>query len=546
MIPWTEGNFLERLMPQLRRENGIQMVPCPDSEVLSAFMEDQVSPVVRDSIATHLTQCPKCHDIYERLEQFAKANVPAQNQEWINAEKRLDNWMGGFLHTQFEKTGSKLNVESSLVPRRKDIEKATLSLKLGWAMAMAAVLTFGVGGVVLTRRGPAGSTPVQIVKNQVPPPPRPVNSAPPVLENSAQTNDSANGGAKVSKSEQQRRSAISNARVLRKSPPEASAEAARPDAALPLPPSGAVTDGTSQVAQSHGPPPPLDSNHRSGSSIVGGGGISSASRGPAQVLPHKTNSVESSFPASTQAVSLQEQLAAQYKLAKIRSDTSGYSVVEEGTQLAIQKGGILAVPYSDSSDVKSKYQDGAIKGPGGLAEVGRKSIMGRFGKEQTTHLFAKGDKVYPTKIDVDVSKDNVTLGIVSCDTYNKADPPTYNKAEVVFEFPKGSLANATADSVQKVIAQVFTVSKDDSKDDKGDKKDNRSGQQQAAGQDQGRPQGGDQAAADTVSIEKGMSQDDVEAAMGKPDKKVTLGTKQIYYYKDRKVIFVNGKVSDVQ
>jgi hypothetical protein len=221
-------------------------------------------------------------------------------------------------------------------------------------------------------------------------------------------------------------------------------------------------------------------------------------------------------------------------------------VVEEGTQLAIQKGGILAVPYSDSSDVKSKYQDGAIKGPGGLAEVGRKSIMGRFGKEQTTHLFAKGDKVYPTKIDVDVSKDNVTLGIVSCDTYNKADPPTYNKAEVVFEFPKGSLANATADSVQKVIAQVFTVSKDDSKDDKGDKKDNRSGQQQAAGQDQGRPQGGDQAAADPVSIEEGMSQDNVEAAMGKPDKKVTLGTKQIYYYKDRKVIFVNGKVSDVQ
>ena len=251
--------------------------------------------------------------------------------------------------------------------------------------------------------------------------------------------------------------------------------------------------------------------------------------------------------ASAQAATLQDQLVAQYKLVKIGSDTGGYSVVEEGTVLAIQKGGILAVPYSDSSDFKSKYQDGAIKSPGGLSVVGRKSIMGRFGKEQTTHLFAKGDKVYPTKIDVNVSKDNVTLGIVACDTCNKTDPPTYNKAEVVFEFPKGSLASATADSVQKVIAQVFTVSKDDSKDEKGDKKgDDKGGQQQAAGQDQGQQQGGDQAAADPVSIEKGMSQDDVEAAMGKPDKKVTLGTKQIYYYKDRKVIFVNGKVSDVQ
>jgi len=260
--------------------------------------------------------------------------------------------------------------------------------------------------------------------------------------------------------------------------------------------------------------------------------------------------------ASAQAATLQDQLVAQYKLVKIGSDTGGYSVVEEGTVLAIQKGGILAVPYSDANDFKSKYQDGAIKSPGGLAVVGRKSIMGRFGKEQTTHLFAKGDKVYPTKIDVNVSKDNVTLGIVACDTCNKTDPPTYNKAEVVFEFPKGSLANATADSVQKIIAQVFTVSKDDSKDDKGDKKgDDKGGQQQAAGQDQGQQQGaqdqgqqqgGDQPAAEPVSIEKGMSVDDVEAAMGKPDKKATLGTKQIYYYKDMKVIFLNGKVSDVQ
>jgi len=162
--------------------------------------------------------------------------------------------------------------------------------------------------------------------------------------------------------------------------------------------------------------------------------------------------------ASGQAATLQDQLLKTYKLVKIGSDTSGYSVVEEGTLLAIQKGGILAVPYSDGSDFKTKYQDGTIKAPSGLALIGRKSIMGHFGKEQTTHLFAKGDKVYATKIDVNVKKDNVTVGIVACDKCNKTDPPTYNKAEVVFVFPKGSLANATAPSVQKVIAQVFTIS----------------------------------------------------------------------------------------
>jgi hypothetical protein len=227
---------------------------------------------------------------------------------------------------------------------------------------------------------------------------------------------------------------------------------------------------------------------------------------------------------------------------KIGSDTGGYSVVEEGTVLAIQKGGILAVPYEDKTVLATKYQDGQIHGPSGLKVLGRGSIMGRFGKEQTTHLFAKGDKVYPTKIDVNVSEDKVTLGVVACDACNKTDPPTYNKAELVFEFPKGSLANATADSVEKVIAQVFTVSKDDSKDEKGDDK----GGQQPAGQDQGQQQGGDQPAAGPPSIEKGMSVDDVEAAMGKPDKIITLGAKRIYYYKDMKVIFMDGKVSDVQ
>jgi hypothetical protein len=47
-------------------------------------------------------------------------------------------------------------------------------------------------------------------------------------------------------------------------------------------------------------------------------------------------------------------------------------------------------------------------------------------------------------------------------------------------------------------------------------------------------------------IEKGQTPDQVKAALGTPDKIVTLGAKQIYVYKDLKVTFLNGKVSDVQ
>jgi hypothetical protein len=257
----------------------------------------------------------------------------------------------------------------------------------------------------------------------------------------------------------------------------------------------------------------------------------------------------STFPFSTaraQApVSLQEQLGAQYKLVKMGSDTSGYSVVEKGTLLAIQKGGILAVPYGDQNILANKYEGGIIHAPSGLSLMGRKSIMGKFGKEQTTHLFAAGDKVYPMRIDVNVAKDTVTLGIVACDTCNKTDPPTYNKANVVFQFPKGSLANATAGGVEDTIGQVLSISNDDAQQS-GDQGGQQQGGQQQGGQDQGQQQQAEQPAAEPASIEKGMTPDQVEAAMGKPEKKVTLGSKQIYYYKDMKVIFLSGKVSDVQ
>jgi hypothetical protein len=176
--------------------------------------------------------------------------------------------------------------------------------------------------------------------------------------------------------------------------------------------------------------------------------------------------------------------------------------------------------------------------------------MGKFGKEQTTHLFAVGDKVYPMKIDVNVAKDMVTLEIVACDTCNKTDPTTYNKANVVFQFPHGSLASASAGQVEDTIGQVLTISSEDSQaaGDQGGQQ--QGGQQQGGqaqgGQDQGQQQPAEQPAAEPASIEKGMTPDQVEAAMGKPEKKVTLGSKVIYYYKDMKVIFLSGKVSDVQ
>src|SRR5208282_3505601 len=251
-------------------------------------------------------------------------------------------------------------------------------------------------------------------------------------------------------------------------------------------------------------------------------------------------------PAWAQAPTLQEELAAQYKLVKMGSDTGGYSVVEKGTLLAIQKGGILGVRYSDSSVLSTKYEGGVVHSPNALLSKGIGLGMKKFGKEQTTHLFAVGDKVYPSKIDVNVAKDTVTLEIVACDTCNKTDPPTYNKAQVAFQFPAGSLANASAGQVEDIIGQLLSISTDDAQQG-GD----QGGAQQGGNDQQGNNQGGGQAQQqapppEPQQIEKGQTPDQVKAALGQPDKIVNLGSKQIYVYKDLKVTFINGKVSDVQ
>ena len=240
------------------------------------------------------------------------------------------------------------------------------------------------------------------------------------------------------------------------------------------------------------------------------------------------------------AVSLADQLNAQYTMVKMGADSSGPAVVEPGTILIIQKGGILGVPYSDVSIVPTKYQDGKIQSPNSLMMKGIGHAFSKFGssKQQTTHLFQVGEKVYPSRIDVNQASDKITLGIVACDSCNNTNPPTFFKADLIFQFAKGYLATANPPQVMDVIAQVFTV------DDSGGQQD-----QGGAGQGNQNGQGGpppNQPPPPPQTIQLGQTIDEVVATLGQPDKIVNLGAKQIYVYKDLKVTFLKGKVSDVQ
>jgi hypothetical protein len=250
--------------------------------------------------------------------------------------------------------------------------------------------------------------------------------------------------------------------------------------------------------------------------------------------------------ANAQAVTLQEQLAAQYKLVKMGSDSNGAAVVEAGTILNIKKGGILGVPYSDQSVLSTKYESGTVHSPNPVASKVVGWGLGKIGKTQTTQFFQVGNKVYPSKVTVNLPKDQVVISVVDCDSCNNVDPKTFFKADVVFQFAKGSLATAAAPQVEDTIGGLLAI--DDSGGDQGGNNGQQGGNDQQGG-DQGAAQGQAQQQApppEPAQIEKGQTPDQVKAAIGQPDKIINLGAKQIYVYKDIKVTFLNGKVSDVQ
>ena len=227
--------------------------------------------------------------------------------------------------------------------------------------------------------------------------------------------------------------------------------------------------------------------------------------------------------------SLKDQLEAQYKVAKIAYSSGQVTVTEPGTVLVIQKAGILGVPPGNLFIAPATFKDGSLNPPGKVATK-------MAGKD--ARLLPVGEKVYATKVDVNPKKDKISFRIMECDTCNGATQPSSYKSDVFFELPKGSLATTSVPDVEDTIAKVFAID---------------TGAAQAQAPQPGAAQPEQPAAAQPapaqappVSIQLGQTIEQVVAALGQPEKIVDLGAKKIYVYKDLKVTFLNGKVTDVQ
>lgn len=233
--------------------------------------------------------------------------------------------------------------------------------------------------------------------------------------------------------------------------------------------------------------------------------------------------------ASGQAgISLQDQLSAQYKTVKIGPD--GEIAGDPGTLLVIQNSGLIGVPFQALALCPAKFKDNVLHLSVGFCAGMMQNVAGHF---------ARGAKVYPLKVDVNVGKEKISFQVVGCKACNHANVPFPHKAEVVFEFDRGYLEKASASQVEDVIGQVFTITTADEQQAQSD----ADAPQQPSGESAPVEPAAQQPEPQTIQL--GMTTDQVQAALGRPEKIFNVGAKQIYTYKDVKITFQDGKVSDV-
>jgi hypothetical protein len=252
--------------------------------------------------------------------------------------------------------------------------------------------------------------------------------------------------------------------------------------------------------------------------------------------------------------SLQSQLEAKYALTKPTDDKS--DIVTAGAVLILEKDKLIMYPVSTPAAPQNTYKDGKLS-EGAFGVHQKVQSFGSFighPPPQTAQVqsrqFVTGEKFWVTRIDV--AADSVLFTLFS-DPYN--DVRYYSTLK--FFYPHG--ATPTNEQVMSLVGEVLKVDSDDSA-----KSDNSGNQQQAAGGDANQQQaaaGGDAnqqpaaaeapaapaaPAAPPATVEIGQTPDQVTAILGQPEKIINLGTKQIYVYKDLKVTFVKGKVTDAQ
>ena len=244
------------------------------------------------------------------------------------------------------------------------------------------------------------------------------------------------------------------------------------------------------------------------------------------------------------ATLIQEKLVSQIKLTKAAADHS--DIVTAGDVVLLKKDGLMMCSSASTYAFSNTYSNGVLAANNNnrakdaaksffksrLPFGGGGSVSDAANNGCQSRKFVAGEKFWVTG--VAIQKDGIVVSTFS-DPYN--DVRFFG--EIKFPFQKGSVP--PVDDFVKTVSEVIAVQPADDKG-QGDQ-----GSQPAQAAQAATPATAPMAdiAPPPPTIALGQTKDQVTAAFGQPLRAAKLGTKEIYYYKDMKVTFSAGKVTNV-
>ena len=229
---------------------------------------------------------------------------------------------------------------------------------------------------------------------------------------------------------------------------------------------------------------------------------------------------------------IERGLQANYMPTKLAGVGDRLRFTQLGTVLVIQLDGMGASPVTEFT-FGNNYKDGRIK----------RSLAGSLiHQANNVRDLRAGDRVYLLK--TEVKDTGVVFNVQTCDICDGSPTDLAQmpyRAALTFQYPKGYWNNTGYAQIQQTIGEVFAFADGPNAGAQPNPEPVApAGAQVAQQQPPPPPQ------QEPVKIGLGQTTDQVVAGLGQPDKVVDLGSKKIYIYKDLKITFVDGRVSDVQ
>jgi len=233
---------------------------------------------------------------------------------------------------------------------------------------------------------------------------------------------------------------------------------------------------------------------------------------------------------------LQERLNSQFKLTKVTANRQ--DVVTAGSVLVLHKDGLLMCSVEAGVPPTSTYKNGKISMGFGAQLAWGMALGSNNPSDFPQRKFVAGEKFWLGAFAV--QDDGVIFQFYS-DPYN--DVRYYGNLKV--PYPKHVVP--PVDEMMNYIAEAITAEADENAGNAPEQAPVQAAQPQPTmAPIPPPPPPPDEPPPQPKTIALGQTRNQVVAILGQPQKVVNLGVKEIDYYPDMKVIFVHGKVSDVQ